>query len=104
MTNKLYDKDIIIEHTMFIDGYYYTGYVLDGGDYFNVHVIDEYYKQDEMNTLKLQEPKEVNIELDKAYLTSIILEHYLWHELYGYKGRNYNPCVDLSEYDLMEDN
>lgn len=103
MANKLYDKDIIIEHTMCIDGCYYTGYVLDGGAYFNVHVIDEHYRQDEMNTLQLQEPKEVDIELDKAYIMSKILEHYLWDKLYGYKGRNYNPYVDVSAYYLMED-
>ena len=104
MTNKLFNKDIIIEQTICIDGCYYTGYVLDGGDYFNIHVIDDYYRQDEMNTLKLQEPKECNVEIDKAYIIARILEHYLWHRLYNYKGRNYNPCIDLSEYDLMEDN
>jgi len=53
-------------------------------NYYNVYVIDEYFKKEPLNCLKLQEPKEVLKEktedefFNKMYLEFQALQHYLW--------------------------
>lgn len=84
MTIK-YNKKVITSYSKFIDGERFSVYVLDDNEYYNIHVISESYKQDEMNTLKLQEPKEsVNLEyFTNARLITYLMEHFIWDRFYN---------------------
>ena len=87
-----YNKKILKEHTEYLFGQYYTLYILDDKDYYNIHIICETFQDTEMNTLYLQEPKQdVNLsEFDDLYITKLILEFALWNKFYGYKDKSYN--------------
>lgn len=77
--------------------------VLDDKDHYNIHVIDDGFRDEELNTLKLQEPKEcVTIEkvTDKIFLESLGLEHLLWDKFYGYKEKGY--CFNVEVCDTYE--
>lgn len=98
-----YDKKILAERSVEVNGDEYTCFVLDGGDYYDIHIVDNYYKDDELNTLKLQEPKEcVSLEkvTSKAFMLSEIMEHILWHECYGDKGKHYDFSITYDETEL----
>jgi len=69
--------------------------ITDEGEYFNVYVIDPRYKQEPLNCLKLQEPKEDLKRFNKEFnpqdvggyfnemrLEMWAIEHYLWDK-YG---------------------
>jgi len=98
-----YDKDILAEETINVDGDDYTCYILDDKDYYNVHVVDDHYHDDEGNTLRLQEPKEC-VSLDKVtskpFMLSQIMEHVLWHMCYGENRKMYDFSIDYEENDL----
>ena len=98
-----YDKKILAERSIEVNGDEYTCFVLDGGDYYDIHIVDGYYKDDELNTLKLKEPKEcVNLEkvTSKAFMLSEIMEHILWHECYGDNGKHYDFSITYEETEL----
>lgn len=84
---KKYNKNIIASYSKNLDNELFEVFVLDSGDCYNIHVISEKYKQDEMNTLKLQEPKEYieNIReyFDNARLIGYLLEHFIWDRFYS---------------------
>jgi hypothetical protein len=86
-----YNKRILKQHTERIFGKYYTLYILDDKDYYNIHIVTDEYRDEEFNTLKLQEPKkDVSLnELDELYMTKLILEFALWSKFYGYKNKTY---------------
>lgn len=79
-------------------------FVLDDGEYFNIHIIDPKYKSDELNTLRLQEPKvdlinHDNFKDEDTYFTDerlmgYILEHYLWDFAYGHDSKLWNFSVE----------
>lgn len=79
---------VIAHYEKALDGEEFVAVVTDNGDYYNIHVISERYKADEMNTLKLQEPKDcVGIEyFTKAKLASYIMEHFIWDRFYDEFG------------------
>lgn len=92
-----YGKQILAKKTVNINNEEYTCYVLDDDDYYNIHIVDEHYHDDEMNTLKLQEPKEyITLEevTGKAFMLSRIMEHYLWHITYGDNNKHYTFDID----------
>ena len=100
----LYGKKILKQYEMNINSMDMELYILDDKDCYNIHILDDYYKQDEMNTLKLQEPKNcVTLdELDDIFCQSQLIEHYLWHKNYGYKDKNYSFSVTIVEtYELV---
>lgn len=102
-TEKKYGKDVLAWTSYDINGDIYECYVLDDGDYYNIHVISPDYRDDETNTLRLQEPKDVgNLETlkSKAYMLSRIFEFALWHECYGDNGKHYDFNIDYEESDL----
>ena len=81
-----YNKKVIASYQKYLDGENFEIFILDGGKYYNVHVISEKYKKDEMNTLKLQEPKEY-IKNAKEYFTNAkmigyLMEHFIWDRFY----------------------
>lgn len=100
---KKYDKKILAEKSIEVNGDEYTCFVLDGGDYYDIHIVDDHYRDDELNTLKLQEPKEcVSLEkvTSKAFMLSEIMEHILWHECYGDSGKHYDFSITYEETEL----
>lgn len=86
-----YNKKILKQHTENIFGGYYTLYILDNEDYYNIHIVTDEYRDEELNTLRLQESKQdVSLdELDDLYMTKLILEVALWSKFYGYKNKTY---------------
>lgn len=103
--NKLYDKQVLKEYTININGDYFTCIILDDTDCYNIHILNDFYAQDELNTLQLQEPKVcINInELDNIYMQSRILEFYLWHINYGYNKKCYSFNIEVTDsFELTE--
>ena len=81
-----YNKKVIAHYERFLDNENFEVFVLDDKDYFNIHVISERFKDEEMNTLKLQEPKEsiksYSDYFTKEKLISYLLEHFIWNRFY----------------------
>lgn len=86
-----YGKEVLKSEDINIFNQDYIIYVLDGGDYFNIHVVNDGYKDEEDNTLLKQEPKEyITLEdLDKVYLYEEVVKFALWNKFYGYKDSLY---------------
>ena len=97
---KKYNKEIIAEHDTYYNNKYVTVLVLDNKEYYNIHIIDDNFKDEELNTLKLQEPKEsVSIEQIKnpIFLECQALQHLLWDKFYGYNKQMHSFNVELVE-------
>lgn len=77
--NKLYNKEILNSYSININGDYYRCYILDDENYYNIHIISDKFKKDEVNTLHLQEPKDcISInELDDKFMLQELLQFYL---------------------------
>ena len=86
-----YNKKVLKSEDINIFNQYYTIYILDGGDYFDIHIVNDEYKDEEDNTLAMQEPKEcVTLEdLDKVFLYEEVVKFALWNKFYGYKDSRY---------------
>lgn len=100
---KKYGKKILAERSIEVNGDKYTCFILDDGDYYNVHIVDSYFQDDEMNTLKLEEPKDsVSLEkvTSKAFMLSQIMEHVLWHLCYGVNFKHYDFNITYEETEL----
>lgn len=103
--SELYNKQVLKEYTISINGDYFTCVILDDIDCYNIHILNDYYQKNELNTLQLQEPKAcVNInELDNIFMQSRILEFYLWHINYGYKDKSYSFNIEVADsFELAE--
>ena len=100
---KKYNKEILAETSVTLDAETVEVYCLDGGDYYDIHTVSDNFKDEELNTLHLQEPKEVvslEVVTDKVYLTCMGLEFLLWQKFYGYKNKLHTfscECVDKDE-------
>ena len=101
---KKYGKKILAQRSIEVNGDEYTCFILDdGGDYYDVHIVDDHYQDDELNTLKLQEPKDVaklDVVTSKAFMLSQIMEHVLWHLCYGDNNKHYDFNIDYDETEL----
>lgn len=102
---KLFNKEVIAELEVNLFNRDYNILVLDNEeqDVYDIHIITDHYQKDELNTLLLQEPKDVvsRDEFDKLHLTMVATEFALWDELYGYKGKNYTFSIKIeNEYNL----
>lgn len=86
-----YGKKVLKSEDINIFNQDYTIYILDGGDYFDIHIVNDGYKDEEDNTLLNQEPKEyITLEdLDKVYLYEEVVKFALWNKFYGYKDSLY---------------
>jgi len=84
---KKYNKKVIASYEKTLDNETFQVYVLDDNNYYNIHVISERFKDDELNTLKLQEPKEcignVSEYFDNSKMISYLLEHFIWDRFYS---------------------
>lgn len=97
-----YNKKVLKSEDIDIFNRDYTIYILDDGDCFNIHIVNDEYKDEELNTLWLQEPKEnVTLEdLDKVYLYEEVVKFALWDKFYGYKDSLYTFDVNNSNEPL----
>lgn len=98
-----YNKRILKQHTENVFGEYYTLYVLDDGDYYNIHIVTNKYKDEELNTLQLQETKQdvSSNKFNELYMTELILEFALWSKFYGYDNKVYQFEVKSAiDFDL----
>lgn len=99
-----YNKKILASKDVFYNDKCVEVLVLDDGDYYNIHIIDENYKDDELNTLKLQEPKDcVTLEeiTNSVKLECYALEHLLWDKFYGFKNKMYSFNIEIADiYEL----
>ena len=93
-----YNKKILASKDVFYNNKYIEVLILDDGDYYNIHIIDEDFKDEELNTLKLQEPKDcITLEeiTNPVKLECYALEHILWDKFYGFKGKMYSFNVEI---------
>ena len=101
---KKYGKKILAERSIEVNGDKYTCFILDDGDYYNVHIVDDYCQDDEMNTLMLQEPKEsVTLEqvTSKAFMLSQLMERVLSYMCYDYdNNKRYDFNITYEETEL----
>lgn len=91
---KMYGKNIVAEYEKYLDDENFRVVVTydpeicsDGQTYYNIHVISERYKNDELNTLKLQEAKSY-VKDEKEYfnnarLISYLMDHFIWDRFYN---------------------
>lgn len=86
-----YGKKVLKSEDIDIFNQYYTIYILDGGDCFDIHIVNDKYKDEELNTLWLQEPKEcITLEnFDEVYLCAEVIKFALWDKFFGYKDNLY---------------
>ena len=86
-----YGKKVLKFEVINIFNQDYIIYVLDEKNYFNIHIVNDGYKDEEDNTLLKQEPKEyITLEdLDKVYLYEEVVKFALWNKFYGYKDSLY---------------
>lgn len=96
-----YGKKILKQLTLNVFGSYFTFILLEEGDYYNVHIISEFYRDDELNTLQYQDEKAfVSLDdFDELRMTKDIVEFAMWNKFYGYKNKSYTFCVK-SEVDI----
>ena len=96
-----YGKQVLKRLGVSLFNNYYELLVLDDKDYYNIHIIDDKFRDDELNTLKYQEGKEyVSLDdFDDIRMTSDIVQHAMWDRFYGYKNKTYTFNVQ-SEVDI----
>lgn len=96
----IYNKPILARELIYYGSRYVEVCVLDNNDYYDIHIFDDKYKKDEMNTLSLQEPKDcVSLEevTNPIRLECHALEHILWDKYYGYNGNMYSFNVEIAD-------
>ena len=106
MSDTKYGKTILHQENITVNGMNVVGYVLDAGDCYNIHVWIDVYKDEELNTLYMQEPKnQVPIEdvCDKPFLLGKMMEMVLWHICYGYKRNMYSFDINISDACPLDD-
>jgi hypothetical protein len=96
-----YGKKILKQLTLNVFGSYFTFILLEEGNYYNVHILSEFYRDEELNTLRYQEEKScVSLDdFDELRMTKDIIEFAMWNKFYGFKNKSYNFCVQ-SEVDI----
>lgn len=82
-----YKKRVIAYFNRYLDNEYFKVYVLDAGDYYNVHIISEKFRDEELNTLQLQQPKD-SIQNEKeyfneAYMITQLMDFFIWDRFYN---------------------
>ena len=98
---KLFNKEVIAELEVDLFDRDYNIVVLDNEkqNTYDIHIITDRYVNDELNTLFLQEPKDVVFrdKFDKLHLTMVTTEFALWDELYGYRGKGYTFSIKIED-------
>lgn len=97
-----YGNKILAQRSISFNGIEYTCFVLDDGNYYNVHVLTEDMMDEEGNTLTSQEPKDIaNLDIitSKPFMLSKIMETALWRECYC-SDKMYEFSIDYIENTL----
>jgi len=81
--SRLYGKPIVKEYKPNLDfPREVKAVVVQEDDYYNLHIIDSKYREDEINTLYLQEPaediKDACVYFSDKYMLGRIMEHLVW--------------------------
>ena len=99
--NTLYNKAILKKLTLQIFNDYYTLFILDDKEYYNIHILSNLFQDNELNTLQYQMEKSTCKleEFDELMLTKDIIEFALWNKFYGYKDKSYLFNIN-SEIDI----
>ena len=86
-----YNKRVLKYENINVFNQDYTIYILDNKNYFDIHIVNDKYKDEELSTLWLEEPKEcITLEdLDKVFLYEEVVKVALWDKFYGYKNNLY---------------
>lgn len=96
----LYGKKILAKTYVSLNGDFCEVYCLDGVDYYDIHVLHSMFKEDELNTLYLQQPKEIKEATSEEFLTCRGIEFLLWNTFYGKNGKIYNFNCNVESEDL----
>ena len=82
-----YNKKVLKSKDINIFNQYYTIYILDEENYFDIHIVNDKYRDEEINTLWVEKPKEyVTLEdLDEVYLYEEVVKFALWDKFYSYE-------------------
>jgi len=95
-----YKKEVVATFDRELDGEQFSVLVLDDKDYYNIHVISERYKADEMNTLSQQISKE-SMSKDSfttAKLIGYLMEHFIWDRFYDLGMLSSSITIDIEEH------
>jgi len=81
-----FNKKIVKRFTTVVCNESIKIFVLDNGDYYDIHRITDKYAKDELNTLHFQEPK-INVlnpktYFDKGYMVAQAMEYIIWDRFY----------------------
>lgn len=97
---RKYNKKVLKFKEINIFNQEYAIYILDDGDYFNIHIENDKYNDEECNTIWDVESKEyITLEdLDEVYLYKEVVKFALWDKFYDYKGSFYTfDIIDTKE-------
>lgn len=99
---RKFNKKVVALFERYIDNEQFEVIVLLDGDYYNVHIISEKYKKDEMNTLQLQEPKENIDDIKKyfsdSYMIARLMDFFIWDRFYTeLQNNNLQAYVTIEE-------
>lgn len=99
VADTLYNKEVVTKETFNLGNHEWEVVVLDGGDYWDIHILDDFYRQEELNTLYLQEPKDCvkEEEFTTVKLLCFATEKFLWHSTYGIDGNFYSFSVRVED-------
>ena len=95
---RKYNKKVLGQVSLTLENREITAFYTKDGEYFNIHILDPKFQDDEMNTLKLQEPEEH--EPNDKVLYEQLWEHFIWEKMYGVDGSMFGVGVDLEQSEL----
>lgn len=96
----LYGKEVLNTVNVELNGHYVEVYALKGDNNFiDYHILSSKYKQDELNTLRLEDEAD-KADISDQFLTCQGIEFLLWDQFYGEDGKMYTfncECVESDE-------
>lgn len=83
---RKFGKKIVASLEKYLDNEQFEVIVVEDDDNYNIHVMSEKYNDDELNTMKLQEPKDCIDSIayfNNAMLISYLMDHFIWDRFYN---------------------
>lgn len=94
--NYLYNEEILFDYSLELNHHSYYACIIKSNNYYQLHILDDFYKKEQLNTLKFEFEELTEIKDDlRLWLKCRILEHWLWHTTYGYKNKFYSFDVAI---------
>lgn len=99
-----YNRKVLESENINIFNQECTIYILDDGDYFDIHIENDKYKNEMSETIWDVLPKKhVTLEdLNKVYLYEEVVKFALWNKFYGYKDNLYTFDIINTKEPLKE--